>query len=154
MSTSARARQARRILDEKYATGTVASLHVRPRSGWIKAVRTALGMSQDALARRLGVTRAAVTGLERAEPEGAITIAKLSEVAAALGCTLVYALVPNGSLEQIVQDQATTVVDRQLGYVNATMTLEGQAVADRQQDSIRTEQIAAAIERGDIWRPR
>jgi predicted DNA-binding mobile mystery protein A len=148
------ARQARRILDEKYATGTVGAVRVRPRSGWIKAVRTALGMSQDTLAKRLGVTRAAVTHLESAERDGAITLSKLSEVAAALNCTLVYALVPDSSLEEVVRQQAARVVDRQLGYVNATMTLEDQAVGPREQGSLRAQQIEATIDRGDIWRTR
>ncbi len=154
MPNWSQARQARRVIDEKYAAGTLSALRARPRSGWIKAVRTALGMSQDALAQRLGVTRVAVTGLERAERDGAITVAKLSEVAAALGCTLVYALVPDDSLEQTVQRQAARVVDRHLGYVSATMALEDQAVGAREQDPIRAEQIDAAIARGDIWRTR
>jgi predicted DNA-binding mobile mystery protein A len=148
------ARQARRILDEKYAAGTVEAVRVRPRSGWIKAVRTGLGMSQSVLAQRLGVSRTAVTQLERAERDGGVTLSKLSEVAAALNCTLVYALVPNTSLEQTVQTQVARVVDRQLGYVNATMTLEDQAVSTPQQDSIRAEQIESALDRGNIWQTR
>jgi predicted DNA-binding mobile mystery protein A len=154
MPTPSQARQARRILDEKYDAGTVDALRIRPRSGWIKAVRTALGMSQDTLSKRLGVTRGAVTNLEHAERDGAITVAKLAEVAAALNCTVIYALVPRNSLEQIVQDQAARVVDRQLGYVNATMALEDQSVASRDQDPIRADQISAAIDGGDIWRHR
>jgi predicted DNA-binding mobile mystery protein A len=152
MSYRTQAGQARRLLDEKYADGTIATLRARPRSGWIRAVRTALGMSQDAVAQRLGVTRAAVTGLERAERDGAITIAKLFEVAAALDCTLVYALVPNTSLEQTVQRQAARVVDRRLEYVNATMALEDQAVGTAQQDYIRADQIAEIIQRGELWK--
>ncbi len=152
MPTSTQARQARRILDEKYTAGTLEAVRIRPRSGWVKAVREALGMSQSTLAGRLGVTPAAVTQLEAAERGGAITLAKLSEVASALGCTLVYALVPDIPLEQTVQDQAAKVVDRQLGYVNATMALEDQAVGGPQQQQLRAEAIEAAIRRGGIWR--
>jgi predicted DNA-binding mobile mystery protein A len=152
MPNWAQARQARRLLDDKYVDGTLAAIRVPPRSGWIKAVRVGLGMSQDSLARRLGISRAAVTQLEHAEREGAITLAKLSEVASALGCTLVYALVPDVPLEQTVHDQAARVVDHQLGYVNTTMALEGQAVEAGHQDDLRAEAIEAAIRRGDIWR--
>jgi predicted DNA-binding mobile mystery protein A len=148
------ARQARRILDDKYADGTLAAIRVPPRSGWIKAVRVGLGMSQDSLARRLAISAAAVSQLEHAERHGAITLSKLSEVASALGCTLVYALVPDVSLEQAVHDQAARVVDRQLGYVNTTMALEDQAVESGHQDDLRAEAIEAAIRRGDIWRER
>lgn len=154
MATPSQARQARRILDEKYDAGTLDAVRVRPRSGWIKAVRTALGMSQGTLADRLGVTRGAVTNLEHAEREGAITVAKLTEVAAALDCTVVYALVPRSSLEEIVQKRAAQVVDGQLGYVSATMALEDQSVSTRDQGPTRAEQINAAMERGDIWRLR
>jgi hypothetical protein len=93
-------------------------------------------------------------GLEHAERDGRITITKLSQVAAALDCTLLYALVPNTSLMQTVERQATQVMDRQLGYVIATMTLEDQAVTTRQQDPIRADQIQAAVGRGDLWRTR
>jgi predicted DNA-binding mobile mystery protein A len=148
------ARQARRILDEKYAAGTIEAVRVRPGSGWIKAIRTALGMSQGTLAERLGVSRPAITNLESAERDGGITLSKLSEVAATLNCTLVYALVPNDPLEHVVRQQAARVVDRQLGYVNATMTLEDQAVEGTAQNSIRAEEIEAAIDRGDLWRTR
>jgi predicted DNA-binding mobile mystery protein A len=146
------ARQARRLLDDKYTEGTLAAIRVPPRSGWIKAVRTGLGMSQESLARRLRVSRAAVTQQEHAEGDGAITLAKLSEIASALGCTLVYALIPDVPLEQAVNDQAARVVDRQLGYVNTTMALEDQAVEAGHQADLRAEAIEAAIRRGDIWR--
>lgn len=52
-----RAAQARRELDRKFAAANLDPIVARPRSGWIRAVRGALGMSQEALAVRLGVTR-------------------------------------------------------------------------------------------------
>lgn len=83
-------------------------------------------MSQQALAGRLGISGPAVAKLERAELEGGITIGKLAEVARALDCTLVYALVPNSSLEDTVQTQARRVAAETLGYVGTTMQLEDQ----------------------------
>lgn len=154
MQRSVQARQARRLLDDKFAAGTVQAIRARPRSGWIRAVRTGLGMSQDALAVRLGVTRAAVSGLESAERTGGITLAKLSQVAAALDCSLVYALVPNNSLEQTVQAQAARVVHGRLGYVNATMALEDQALADAELGPIAARQAEEAIDRGTLWATR
>jgi len=154
MQRSVQARQARRLLDDKFAEGTVQAIRARPRSGWIRAVRTGLGMSQDALAVRLGVTRAAVSGLESAERTGGITLAKLSQVAAALDCSLVYALVPNNSLEQTVQAQAARVVNGRLGYVNATMALEDQALADVEIGPIAARQAEEAIDRGTLWAAR
>lgn len=154
MQRSVRARQARRLLDNKFAEGTVQAIRARPRSGWIRAVRTGLGMSQDALAVRLGVTRSAVSSLERAEQTGGITLTKLSQVASALDCSLVYALVPNSSLEQTVQSQAARVINGRLRYVNATMTLEDQALPDAELGPIAARQAEEIIDRAALWATR
>lgn len=139
MRKSERAAQARRELDRKFETANLGPVLARPRSGWIRAIRTGLGMSQEALAVRLGVTKANVAKLEASELSETIGLGKLAEVARAMDCQLVYALVPNTSLEQTVQHQAERVASATLGYVATTMGLEDQAVeADR-----RTDQIAA-----------
>src|ERR1035441_11050798 len=106
MQHSERAAQARRELDRKFSAAKLGPVQARPRSGWIRAIRGALGMSQAVLAERLGVSAAAVNKLEHAEVHGGITTAKLAEVAAALDCTLVYALVPRSKLEQAGLTQA------------------------------------------------
>lgn len=109
-------------------------------------------MSQRALADRLGVSGPAVAKLEKAEVEGGITVAKLSEVAAALDCTLVYALVPNRTLNEIVQDRARHVAAESLGYVGATMDLEGQALdPDRLAGQLNAE-AQRVIDSGRLWR--
>lgn len=147
-----RASQARRELDRKFAAANLSPISARPRAGWIRAVRVALGMSQRALADRLGVSGPAVAKLEKAEVEGGITVAKLSEVAAALDCTLVYALVPNRTLNEIVQDRARHVAAESLGYVGATMDLEGQALdPDRLAGQLNAE-AQRVIDSGRLWR--
>ena len=124
----------------------------RPHSGWVKAIRTALGMSQTALAHKLGVSGAAVAKLERAEMGGGITLTKLAEVAAALDCSVVYALVPKSSLEETVQRQARRVASERLGYVDSTMVLEDQDLpADRRADYLEV-YSRDLIARNDIWR--
>src|SRR5258708_6275127 len=65
-----------------------------PRPGWLTEVRKGLGMTTAQLARRLGVTKQRVGVLERAEAEGKLTLASLKRAAQALGCDLVYAIVP------------------------------------------------------------
>ncbi len=95
-------------------------------------------MSQEALAARLGIAAPSVAKLEKNELGDAISIGKLADVARAMNCQLVYALIPNTSLEHTVQQQAERVASKTLGYVTATMELEDQAVeADR-----RAEQLA------------
>jgi predicted DNA-binding mobile mystery protein A len=109
-------------------------------------------MSQAVLAERLGVSGAAVNKLERAELHGGITINKLSEVAGALDCTLVYALVPNSTLERTVWTRARTAAAQLLGYAARTMALEAQDIDDdRQREAVEryAQQLVAS---GNPWR--
>lgn len=152
MERSRRSAQARRELDRKFRATDLAPVRTRPHAGWVKAIRNALGMSQAALAHRLGVTPAAVGQMERAEVVGGVTLAKLSEVAAALECTLVYALVPNTTLEDTVQRQAHRVAKEQLGYVGTTMALEDQAVSDEDRDAYLEDLAQTLVERNNqLW---
>lgn len=109
-------------------------------------------MSQSVLAKRLGVSSAAVDKLEHAELDGGITVAKLAQVAAALDCEVVYALVPNTSLNDTVSTQAHKRAARLLGYAARTMALEAQDVAeDRQQEAIDRYALDL-IHSGGLWR--
>src|ERR1035441_8765137 len=130
MQPSERAAQARRELDRKFRAADLESIQARPHSGWIRAIREALMMSQAVLARRLEVSPIAVGKLERAELHGGITIGKLAEVAAAMQCTLVYAIVPDSTLEQTVLNQARATAAETSRYTARTMELEDQAVSD------------------------
>jgi predicted DNA-binding mobile mystery protein A len=152
MQQSERSAQARRELDRKFNQADLEPIRAIPRLGWIRAVRGALGMSQAVLAGRLGVSAAAVNKLEQAERHGGITIRKLAEVAAALDCTLVYALVPHSTLEQTVTTQARRVAAEMLGYVARTMALESQGIGEeREREAIDryAQQLSA---RGNVWR--
>ncbi len=94
-------------------------------------------MSQEALAERLGIAAPSLAKLEKNELRDTISIGKLADVARAMDCRLVYALVPNASLEYTVQRQAERVASTMLGYVAATMDLEDQTVeADRRADQV------------------
>jgi predicted DNA-binding mobile mystery protein A len=150
MQRNERATQARREIDRRFRDADVKL--VRPRSGWIRAIRGALGMSQQALSSRLGISREAVAKLERAELGGGITIAKLSEVAGALDCTLVYALVPNTSLEDTVQRQARRIAAERLGYVATTMALEDQEIGAERRDEHLETYARGLVARNDLWR--
>ncbi|MEO6095718.1 MAG: mobile mystery protein B [Fibrobacteria bacterium] len=73
----------------------------------MRAIRTGLGISGVQLAKQLGVKPPRVVEMEKNEVEGAITMKVLERAAEAMGCTLVYALIPRaGSLEQALRDQA------------------------------------------------
>jgi predicted DNA-binding mobile mystery protein A len=79
-----------------------------PRLGWVREIRTALGLSQSQLAARAGVSRATVQQMERAEAQRRITLASLDKLAQAMGCQVALAIVPRGgSLEDVRRRQAT-----------------------------------------------
>jgi len=78
-----------------------------PRTGWVREIRTALGLSQSQLAKRAGVSRATVQQMERAEAQRRITLASLDKLAAAMDCQVSLAVLPKGgSLEDVRRRQA------------------------------------------------
>ncbi len=121
-----------RHLDKRFATLRPLTRNPRPPKGWLRAVRDALGMTTAQLARRIGVTQPRIIELEKAEISGAVTLHSLQRAAEALGCQLVYALVPNRPLAEVVRARAELVAEKQLVSVRHTMSLEDQAVQDRQ----------------------
>ena len=90
------------MLDERFAMGSTSAIANRPRGGWVRAVRDALGMNTRQLAQRLGVTHNAVVDLERSEVAGVAKLEALRRADEALDCDLVYALVPRTTLEDTV----------------------------------------------------
>jgi predicted DNA-binding mobile mystery protein A len=100
----------------------------RPSGGWIRAVRQALGISASEVARRLGKSRQLPLQLEKAEAADAITLKSLRSVADALGCDLVYALVPkSGLLQDLPRKQVTARASEHVLRVEHSMALEDQA---------------------------
>jgi predicted DNA-binding mobile mystery protein A len=121
-----------RHLDKRLAALRPLVRTARPPRGWLRAVRNALGMTMRQFAERLGVTQPRVVELEQSELNGSITLHSLQRAAEALGCRLVYALVPERPLADVVRARADLAADRQLSNVRHTMRLEDQAVQDRQ----------------------
>ena len=80
-----------------------------PRTGWVREIRTALGLSQSQLAKRAGVSRATVQQMERAEAQRRLTLASLDKLAAAMDCQVSIAILPKGgTLDDVRRRQATT----------------------------------------------
>lgn len=119
--------RARKALDRRFAALPAAEALQAPNRGWIRAIRDALGMTSAQLARRMGVTQPRIAKLEAAELKSAVTLASLEKAADALGCTLVYALVPRQPLERTIHDRATQKARQMLARVQHTMALEDQA---------------------------
>lgn len=102
----------------------------RPARGWVKAIREALGMTTAQLAGRMGVKQPRIVELEKAEAMGAINVRSLERAAEALGCRLIYVLIPNQPLAETLTLLAETRADQQLAAVDQTMRLEDQGVPE------------------------
>jgi predicted DNA-binding mobile mystery protein A len=109
---------ARRKLDERLA-GLGYLVGPRPVPGWVRTLRDALGMSVAQLAVRMNVSPSRVSQIERAEEAGALHLSTLGRAAQALNCRLVYALVPDEPLEDMVMRQAFLKASEELGLSDA-----------------------------------
>ena len=98
-----------------------------PPTGWIKAIRNAIGMSMLQLGNRLSITKQSVQDIERREKDGSITIKALREAARAVDMQLIYGFVPNdGSLELLIERKAKELATQIVMRTNNTMKLEDQ----------------------------
>jgi predicted DNA-binding mobile mystery protein A len=123
----------------------------RPPRGWVRAIREALGMSAAALAARLGTTPGAVTRLEQSEAADRIGLDTLRRAADALGCDLVYLLVPRRPLTAVVRERARELAHQQVTATEQTMRLEDQAIGEA---SVMEERlIEQLVKRGGLWSP-
>jgi len=144
-------KRARERLDERLAPLKPAERFRAPPKGWVRAIRDALGMSGVQFARRLQVQPPSVASLEASEESGAIQLKTLRRAAEALDCTLVYALVPNESLEGAVRARARKIALRDLGRVAHTMKLEAQETADGTTDERLDAYIRDKVKERDLW---
>lgn len=99
----------------------------RPTSGWISSVREALGITLDQIGKQIGSSRQAVQQLERAEATDRITLGALRRTAEAMGCELVYVLVPkSGTFAELAERPVRDRAARDVKSVMHTMMLEDQ----------------------------
>lgn len=101
----------------------------RPREGWIRTLRKAMGMSSPQLAARLGLSKAQVTQMERMETEDRITLKQLRRVAESLNAELVYAIVPREPVEHALQERARQKARQLVEKAHGQMKLEAQQLS-------------------------
>lgn len=124
-----------------------------PRKGWVREIRDALGMTSRQLAQRLRIAQPTVAKLERSEAAETISLKSLRKLAEALDCTLVYALVPNESLEATLNRQAQERAAQRSGRVEHTMRLEAQGRSQTDLERERqqlAEELLRTLSR-DLW---
>jgi len=142
--------QYQQIIDS--AAKQVAGLSV-PAEGCLKTMRKALGMSGAQLARLLGVSRSQVAQSERNELSGAVTLKTLQGAAEAMGCRLVYAIVPADTVENMISRRAKEKAQQIVGKVNVHMALESQAL-DAKSREYEVKRIAQELLNSmpsDLW---
>lgn len=104
--------------------------YVKPKDGWLKLVRMALGMSARSLAKKVGLTQSRIALIETGEVSGTITLNTLEKVAEGLECKLVYFLVPKAkSLANLRETQAYKKASELDSYAEHHMKLEEQSTA-------------------------
>jgi predicted DNA-binding mobile mystery protein A len=99
-----------------------------PTTGWLRAVRQALGITQSQLAKKLGIRQQAYANIEVREQKGKVTLEILRRAAGALDCDLIYAFVPKKAIATTYSGLAAKY-DSGLAMRKATehsMALEGQ----------------------------
>jgi predicted DNA-binding mobile mystery protein A len=144
--------RARKRLDERLLSVRPEDNLKAPPKGWIRAIRDALGMSGPQLAKRLKISPQSVETIEKSESAGTARLETLRRAAEALDCTLVYALVPKTSLENMVRTRARQIAMRDIGRVAHTMRLEAQGAEDRDLEERIEAYIADELKERDLWR--
>src|SRR5580658_1053739 len=123
-----------RQLARSLSTFDAAKKEPRPQYGWLRAIREALGLSLEEVGKRFGRSRRRVQEFEKAEAQDRITLRSLKRVAAALGCELVYAIVPkDATITELAERHARALDERDAHAVAQdvhdvahTMALENQ----------------------------
>jgi predicted DNA-binding mobile mystery protein A len=114
-----------------------------PPTGWIKAIRTALGMSGQQLGNKLSVTKQGILDFEKREQDGSITIKALKEIGRAMDLQLVYGFVPNdGSLDALIEKRAQELATKIVLRTSNTMKLEDQGNSKKRIDKAIEERSA------------
>ncbi|MGB8031848.1 MAG: helix-turn-helix domain-containing protein [Terracidiphilus sp.] len=100
----------------------------RPKEGWLRAMRMAVGFPVDRIAEAMRLTPKMVFYLERSEQKRKISLERLEQMARALECDLVYGLVP---WQRSLEDRAMELVEQELWRRRYTARRQGSGVRDQ-----------------------
>jgi transcriptional regulator with XRE-family HTH domain len=97
----------RKKLDKEMRFYRLAAREKNPTNGLLSAVRQALKVPVKEVAERMGIGESNVFEFEEREETGGITLRSLGRMAEAMGCKVVYGMVPlNGkTLEDLVEER-------------------------------------------------
>jgi len=133
-----------RQLDERLEKVRELSALEAPPDGWIRTLRQALGMTTQQLASRMKVTRQAVLQLEAAERNKTATWTSLNKAADAMDCEVAFALIPRGSLGQVLLRQGRRQAERHIKKISHSMKLDAHSVGPAEQER-QIEELASHL---------
>jgi transcriptional regulator with XRE-family HTH domain len=98
---------ARQRLDTEMRPYRQAARNKQATQGLLRVIRQALGVRTQELAEAMGVTKSAVFYREERERNGKITLRAMSQMAWAMGCRMVYGIVPadGKTLERLADER-------------------------------------------------
>ena len=126
---------------------------LRPKEGWIRTLRKALGMSGPQLAKRLKVGKSQMSQMERLEMDDRITLKQLRKVAQALDSELVYALVPKKPINEMLWDRAWEKAKALVEKTDVQMKLESQQISSDLLEAFKEKEAERLIKEmpRDFW---
>lgn len=127
---------------------------VVPPSGWVRAIRTGLGMTLQQLGKKLVLTKQSAQDIEKREQDGSITLNALRAAANALDMQLVYGFVPkDGSLEALIDRKARELATQIVLRTSNTMKLEDQENSKQRIEKAIVERLIAVKNEmpGSLW---
>jgi predicted DNA-binding mobile mystery protein A len=98
-----------------------------PSTGWIFAIRKALGMSLRQLGNRMDITPQSVKEIEEREKDGTVSLRVLRQFGEAMNLKLIYGFIPEkGKLEDMIEQRAYEIAMEIVSRTSSTMQLEDQ----------------------------
>jgi transcriptional regulator with XRE-family HTH domain len=122
----------RRRLDKEMQPFRRAGMEKDPTGELLRTVRQVLRIPVEEIAAKVGINRSVLYSLEESERRRTITLRSLSRVAKAMGCKVVYGVVPEGgiTLEELAEER--TLMVRASRLANQRVSGDGEAVGSRQ----------------------
>lgn len=125
-------------LEQKLKPFVAAQEVIVPSAGWIKTIRTSLGMSLEQLGNRLGRDKSSVARMEKREKDGSVTLGILQDAGRAMDMRFIYGFIPiDGSIEKLIEKKARELAEEIVYRTAKNMTLEDQGIpSDKIQKAI------------------
>jgi predicted DNA-binding mobile mystery protein A len=98
-----------------------------PASGWVYAIRTALGMSLRQTGNKMGITPQSVKEIEEREKHGTVSLNVLKQFGKSLDLKLVYGFIPEQeTLSKMIEKRALYLANEIVSRASVSMKLEDQ----------------------------